>query len=72
MKLINPKDARAVAVKRQLKDVKKEIKSCAKRGNGSTIFFYVLFPEVISILKDAGYTTTVTVCQTGVSWREIK
>lgn len=68
MKLISPKDARAIALKNELRIVKKQIKKSAKCGDASIIFDWFLFPEVISMLEEAGYVVEATYRETCVYW----
>lgn len=68
MKLISPKDARAIALKSEIRIVKKQIKKSAKCGDACVIFNWALFPEVISMLEDAGYIVDTTYSETGVYW----
>lgn len=70
MKLISPKDARAIALKSELRFVKKKIKISAKLGNTNTEFRGALFPETILILKEAGYVVEIARYETGVYWGE--
>lgn len=67
MKLISPKDARAIALKSELRIVKKEIKRRAKCGYTNAEFHGVLLPETISMLEEAGYVV-VAPLNTGVYW----
>lgn len=68
MKLISPKDARAIALKREIRIVKKEIKRSAKCGDACIYLNWTLFPEVISMLEEAGYVVETTYRETGVYW----
>ena len=70
MKLISPKDARTIALKSELRIVKKQIKKSAKCGDASIIFNWVLFPEVTSMLEEAGYIVEATYMETVVYWGE--
>lgn len=68
MKLISPKDARAIALKSEFRIVKKQIKKSAKCGDACVYLSWTLFPEVISMLEEAGYTVDTTYRETGVYW----
>lgn len=72
MKLISPKDARAIALKSEIKIVKKRIKRSAKCGNACVYLSWALFPEVISMLEEAGYTVDTTYMETAIYWNEEK
>lgn len=68
MKLISPKDARAIALKREIRIVKKEIKRSAKCGDAIAEFRGDLFPETILMLEEAGYVIEVVGLGTCIYW----